>query len=732
MKLSSLLSIISIFLFLGLANGQDRLLTLEEAVLKQRTSLAPKKLNQLQWIKGTNLYTYVDEDHYLRIGDVTKPDAVPVKELGRRDINLILQSNLQDTLNTFPNIKSFSLDKLQLKSSKGVIEYDRSKKGKVTYVADIKLPDNIANQDAENDKSYIAYTVDNNLFIYKPDSKRTLEVTKDNDKNIVNGQSVHREEFGIFKGTFWSKSGDYLAFYRMDQTMVTDYPIVDLTKQPAVPDIIKYPMAGGKSHEVTIGVYKVNSNKTVFLNTGLPKDQYLTNIAWSPDERSIYVAILNRDQNEMHFNQYDARTGKYLKTLFQEKDAEFVEPLHPMEFLKTNAKQFIWQSTKEGFNNIYLYDIDGIQLRNLTAKDASGTPLEVIDVYAFDKEDKYLFFQAVPKDMITRNIYKTEIATGKITQLSKDEGINTAQFSEDGKYFINTYSSTKVPRSIEIISTDGRKIKNLIDAPNPLTDYKMGSTEIFSIPAEDGTPLYCRLIKPVDFDPSRKYPVMVYVYGGPHVQLVTNSWLGGGDMFLQYMAQRGFIVFSLDNRGSDNRGSKFEQSIFRQVGTLEINDQMKGVEYLKTLPYVDASRLGLFGWSYGGFMTTSLMTRKPGVFKTAVAGGPVIDWSYYEVMYTERYMDTPQTNPEGYKQSNLLNYVDKLNGKLLMIHGTSDNVVLWQHSLLYQKAAIDKGVQLDYFVYPGHLHNVLGKDRVHLMKKVSDYFIDNLLPVNKP
>lgn len=732
MKKLFLASIILSFLFISKLSAQDRLLTLEEAVLKQKTSLAPKKLSQLQWIKGTSKYVYIDDDQFLVVGDITKPNEAVVKEFSRKEINQILASNKQDTVNSFPSIKSIDVDKIQLKSAKGIIEINRKKADTNDFVLDPTLPEKASNQDANNDKSYIAYTIDNNLLIYRPDNNKTIEVTRDIDINIVNGQSVHREEFGIFKGTFWSKSGDYLAFYRMDQTMVTDYPILDLTKQPASAKMIKYPMAGSKSHEVTLGVYKLSSNKTIFLNTGLPKEQYLTNIAWSPDEKSIYIAILNRDQNDLQLNQYDVKTGRYVKTLFQEKDAEYVQPLHPIQFVKEKSNLFIWESKKEGFNNVYLYDIDGKQIRNLTQSDPNGIPLEVTDVYDFDKDGKYLYFQAVPKDNVIRNIYRTEVSTGKITVLANEDGVNNAIFSEDGRYFINVNSSVKTPKKIDLYTTEGSKVKNLLEAPNPLKDYKMGTTEIFSIPAEDGTPLFCRMIKPADFDPSRKYPVMVYVYGGPNIQLVTNTWLGGGDMFLQYMAQRGFIVFTLDNRGTANRGSKFEQATFRQLGTIEINDQLKGVEYLKSLPFVDASRLGLFGWSFGGFMTTSLMTRTPGIFKTAVAGGPVIDWSYYEIMYTERYMDTPEANPEGYKKANLLNYVDKLTGKLLMIHGTSDDVVVWQNSLLYQKAAVDKGVQLDYYVYPGHLHNVLGKDRVHLMKKVSDYFIDNLLPINKP
>jgi dipeptidyl-peptidase-4 len=259
-----------------------------------------------------------------------------------------------------------------------------------------------------------------------------------------------------------------------------------------------------------------------------------------------------------------------------------------------------------------------------------------------------------------------------------------------------------------------------------MKDYKLGKLSIFKLKSEVGDDLYCRMIKPVDFDSTKKYPVLVYLYNGPGVQLINNTWNGAGDMWLQYMAEHGFVVFTIDGRGSDNRGLAFEQATFRHLGQVEMKDQMVGVNYLKSLKYVDDSRMGLMGWSYGGFMTTSIMTTYPDVFKVAVAGGPVIDWSYYEVMYTERYMDTPKENPDGYKETSLLDKVDKLKGKLMLIHGTQDNVVVWQHSLMFLKTAVDKGKQIDYFVYPGHEHNVIGKDRVHLFDKISEYFISNI------
>jgi dipeptidyl-peptidase-4 len=505
----------------------------------------------------------------------------------------------------------------------------------------------------------------------------------------------------------------------MDQSDVTDYPIIDWSTVPAKNKNIKYPFAGNKSHYVTLQIYDLKKGSTVQVKTEGPKEQYLTNIAWNPDESKIYIAVLNREQNHFKMNEYDAATGNFVRTLFEEKDEKYVEPLHPMLFVKNNAKQFIWQSRRDGYNHFYLYNIDGKLVKQLTKG-----PWEVKSENGFDEKGENLYFHANAQKPVNHDFYSVNLKSGKMTRLTRDDGFHLVTTSEKGD-FIDNYTSCYVPREYRSISKDG-KTTTLFKADNPLKDYKTGSWNLLTIQNSEGTDLYCRIFKPADFDSSRKYPVIVYLYNGPHSQMVTNSWMLGGEVWYQYMAQKGFIVFTMDGRGTSYRGKAFEQAIHRQVGTVEMEDQLKGVEYLKSLPYVDGNRLGVHGWSYGGFMTTSLMTRHPGIFKVAVAGGPVIDWSMYEIMYGERYMDMPQENKEGYNKNNLLNYVDKLKGKLLMIHGTQDDVVVWQHSVLYQRKAIDKGVQMDYYIYPGHLHNVLGKDRAHLMEKVCNYFISNL------
>jgi dipeptidyl-peptidase-4 len=420
-------------------------------------------------------------------------------------------------------------------------------------------------------------------------------------------------------------------------------------------------------------------------------------------------------------NEYDVATGNFVHTLFEEKNEKYVEPLHPMLFLKNNANQFIWQSRKDGYNHFYLYQINGTLVKQLTKG-----KWEVKQENGFDEKGDRLFFHANEQSPINQDFYSVNIKTAEIKRLTYGDGFHTCSLDEKGNYFIDNFTNVNTPREYNIIHTVTKKAKNIFQAENPVKDYKLGTWNLFTIKNNEGTDLYARMVKPVDFDSTKKYPVIVYLYNGPHSQLVTNTWMAGSELWYQYMAQKGFIVFTLDGRGTDNRGADFSQATHRQLGTKEMEDQLKGVDFLKSLSFVDGSRIGVHGWSFGGFMTTSLMTRTPGVFKVGVAGGPVIDWSYYEIMYTERYMDSPQENKDGYEKNNLLNYVDKLKGKLLMIHGAQDPVVVLQHSVLYQKKAVDKGIQLDYYLYPGHEHNVLGKDRAHLMEKITNYFIDNL------
>ncbi len=697
--------------------AQNRLLTMKEAIIGQKTSLSPAKLKQLQWIKGSDQFTYIDTVDYMQWLFVQKAtDITPLWQMSIIELNdLIGEGKL---LPVFPILTWKNTNEFTFESDEKLISYNRIKNS--CKVEDIPYPtDSIENKDIAEKTNYMAYTRKNNLFVF--DGKNELIVTNDNDENIVNGKTVHQSEFGIKNGTFWSTNGGLLAFYRMDQRMVIDYPIIDWSVRPAKNNNVKYPMAGNVSHEVTVGIYNVNTGKTVFVKTGEPREQYLTNICWSPDEQHIFIAVLNREQNYMKLNSYNVATGYFERTLLEEKNDKYVHPVSPMEFVPKHPDQFVWQSEKDGYNHLYLYSIDGKLIKQLTKGNWIVTELN-----GFDAQGTKLFYTATKESPITRNLYSVDLKEYTTLKISEGEGTHVPLISESGKYVIDVFQSTTVPRKTAIYAASGKKINTIRTADNPLTDYRLGALSVFKLKNPTGDELYCRLFKPVDFDSSKKYPVVVYVYNGPGIQLINNTWNAAGDLWFQYMAERGYVVFTLEGRGSKNRGLAFEQAVFEHLGTEEMKDQMVGVNYLKKQKYVDTSRMGLMGWSFGGFMTTSIMTRYPGVFKAAVAGGPVIDWSYYEIMYTERYMRTPQKNPEGYAEADVINYADKLQGKLMLIHGTADDVVVWQHSLMFLKACIDNGKQVDYFVYPGHKHNVLGKDREHLFQKITDYFMQNL------
>ena len=565
-----------------------------------------------------------------------------------------------------------------------------------------------------------AYAVGHNLKVAS--DAGTVDVSTDGSLDLVYGESVHRNEFGIEKGTFWSPKGRLLAFYRMDQSMVTTYPQVDVSARVAelVPD--KYPMAGMTSHKVTVGVYDTQTRRTIYLDAGDPTDRYFTNIAWSPDEKSIYMIELNRDQNHAQLVRYDATTGKKEAVLFEERNERYVEPMHPIQFLPWDDTKFIYLSRKDGYLHIYLYNTQGEQLTQLTKGE-----WEVIDMVGFNTKAKSIVYTSNAIHPLQQNVFSVDMR-GRITQLDNGKGWHSVQLSKGGTMMVDTYSSPTVARNIDLTPTQGKgKPVRLLTAAEPWDRFRVPEMKVGTLKAADGvTDVYYRLILPTDFDPSKRYPAVIYVYGGPHAHNIDASRHWGVRGWDIWMAQQGYVMFCLDNRGSEHRGLEFEQATFRQLGVEEMKDQMKGVEYLKSLPYVDAERIGVHGWSFGGFMTTSLMTTYPETFKVGVAGGPVIDWKYYEVMYGERYMDTPQSNPEGYAKTSLLGKAGNLKGRLLVIYGGNDNTCVPQHTLSFIRACIDANTYLDLFTYPGDEHNMMGTDRIHLHNKITQYFNDYL------
>jgi dipeptidyl-peptidase-4 len=709
-KILYLLIITLIFNLPNSVFSQDKLLKIEEV---QNREYYPKSIYDVKFMGNSDSYSFTKDGKTLWTGTpkqeaketlkLSEITPMPSSFFGIRYI-----SDKEFTYTTTDNeIYSYNI---QTKTSK-----KNNTLNKNWSIVDVNYASNS-----------VAFKDKDNLFVKV--NNQIKQLTTDGSRDIVYGEAVHRNEFGIEKGLFWSDNGEKLAFYRMDQSMVTDYPLVSTEERIAKHIPVKYPMAGEKSHEVLVGVYDTKTESTIYLKSRkdesvAQKEMYLTNIAFSPDNKIIYIAKLNRLQNHLMLESYNANTGEFLRTLFEEKSDKYVEPEAPIVFIPNQSDKFLWLSERDGYNHLYLYDTTGNLIKQLTL----GTWM-VNSIEGFNQKGDEVFFYATKDSPIERNFYGVNLKSGKLTRYSIGQGTHNVAFNAKGDLFIDSYNSyNDVVSKTQLVDKKGKVLRVLNESQDPWQNLDKPIIEISTLKAKDGTDLYYRMIKPKDFDPNKKYPVLVYVYGGPHAQLITNSWLGGANNFFMFLAQQGFIVWTLDNRGSANRGFEFESAIWHNCGGIEVQDQMEGINYLKSLPYVDSQRIGVDGWSYGGFMTISLMLKEPNVFKSASAGGPVIDWKYYEIMYGERYMGTPENNPEGYKNSNLLNYIDNLNGKLLIIQGYQDATVVPQHCIEFLRSAVKKDKQVDFFLYPDHEHNVRGRDRIHLYKMIYNFHKENLM-----
>ena len=567
------------------------------------------------------------------------------------------------------------------------------------------------------------------LYIAKTEGDTVLVAESENPQ-ITYGQVVSRNEFGIEGGTFWSPSREHLAFYRKDESKVTTFPLLDITSRTGTLREIKYPMAGMGSENVQLGIYSLTDGKTVYVKADeFGYDRYLTNITWTPNGSKILIQVLDRSQKHLKLNMYDVVTGDLIKTILTEDNEKYVEPRDPVWFLKGSSDLFIYRTdNRDGYRNLYLCDTEG-NIRRLTETDA--------DVQYVANDGKYVWYTSAEISPIENHLFRISVKPspkglskakfGKPEQLTVAEGWHNIEMSPDLTQYVDCWSNLTTPRVADLCSSDGKVIRNILTADDPTLDYAYTEISLGTVKSADGQyDNYYRLIKPIDFDPSKKYPTIVYVYGGPHSQMVTNTFLANLRRWEMHMAQRGYLVYVQDNRGTDNRGAAFEKAIHGQCGQAEMADQMEGVKMLMSLPYVDKDRIGVHGWSYGGFMTISLITNYPEIFKVAVAGGPVIDWKWYEVMYGERYMDHPERNPEGYAKTSLISKAKDLKGKLLICQGAIDPVVVWEHSLSFVRECVKNNVQVDYFPYPCAEHNVMGKDRIHLNDKITMYFEDYL------
>ena len=690
---------------LSAQESERKLLTIEDVVLNRE--LSPKTF-PVQWVGQSDSYSTVEGNNLV---------ATDARNNKKRTI--ITLEELNKLLSTdFKRFPAYAWEDdnsliVNAHSQRNAIDL---KLKKVAAAYKIPVGANLTRQSGKG--GIYAYTKDNNLYCY--DGEREHQITNFEDKNIVCGQSVSRNEFGISGGIFFSPDAKKIAFYQKDESRVTDFPLLDINTRTGTLRNIKYPMNGMDSEHVSLGVYDIASGKTTYLNvTDFDAERYLTCITWSPDSERIYIQVLDRAQKNVHLNSYNASTGQIDKQILTEHNDRWVEPQYQLVFLKNDPSRFIYSTdNRDGFWNLYLCNNEG-KVERLTKVDA--------DVKYVAQDDKFVYYTSAEVSPAESHLFKVEISTGKTTRLTKEAGWHDPVMSQSGKFYLDTYSSLNVPRVVDLGRTDLKPSRELFRAEDPTVGYNFCNIELGKIKSADGKfDNFYRLIKPLDFDPSKKYPVILYVYGGPHSQMVKNNYQASLRRWEMYMAQHGYVVFVMDNRGTQNHGAEYEKAIHRQCGQAEMEDQMVGMRWLMSHDWVDQERIGVHGWSYGGYMTISLITNYPDVFKVGVAGGPVIDWKWYEVMYGERYMDNTHNNPEGFAKTSLINKATSLKGKLLICQGAVDNVVVWQHSLSFIRECIKNHVQVDYFPYPCAEHNVYGKDAVHLYQKITNYFEDYL------
>ena len=690
---------------LSAQESERKLLSIEDVVLNRE--LSPKTF-PVQWVGQSDSYSTVEGE------TLVATDARNNKKrtiISLEELNSILSTDFK----RFPAYAWEDDNSLIVNahSQRNILDL---KTRKVSAAYKIPVGANLTRQSGKG--GIYAYTKENNLFCF--DGEREHQITNFEDKNIVCGQSVSRNEFGISGGIFFSPDGKKIAFYQKDESRVTDFPLLDINTRTGTLRNIKYPMNGMDSEHVSLGVYDIASGKTTYLNvTDFDAERYLTCITWSPDSERIYIQVLDRAQKNIHLNSYNASTGEFLKQILSEHNDRWVEPQYQLVFLKNDPSRFIYSTdNRDGFWNLYICNDEG-KVERLTKVNA--------DVKYVAQDDKFVYYTSAEVSPAESHLFKVEIASGKATRLTKEAGWHEPVMSKSGKFYLDTYSSLNVPRVVDLGRTDLKPSRELFRAEDPTVGYNFCNIELGKIKSADGKfDNFYRLIKPLDFDPTKKYPVILYVYGGPHSQMVKNNYQASLRRWEMYMAQHGYVVFVMDNRGTQNHGAEYEKAIHRQCGQAEMEDQMVGMRWLMSHDWVDQERIGVHGWSYGGYMTISLITNYPDVFKVGVAGGPVIDWKWYEVMYGERYMDNTHNNPEGFAKTSLINKATSLKGKLLICQGAVDNVVVWQHSLSFIRECIKNHVQVDYFPYPCAEHNVYGKDAVHLYQKITNYFEDYL------
>lgn len=574
----------------------------------------------------------------------------------------------------------------------------------------------------------VAFVRDNNLFMKDLKSGKEFQITDDGKYNsIINGATdwVYEEEFAFDQAFFWSADGKKIAFYKFDESDVREFSM-DMFQGDLYPSQyqFKYPKAGEDNAKVSIHVYDVEGESTVDIALADEgEDFYIPRIKWSANPEILTIQKMNRHQNGLTLYSYNSSSNE-LKVVLSEEDKAYIDITDDLTFLD-NKTDFIWTSERSGYNHIYLYNLDGKLLKTLT----SGN-YDVSSYYGLNQKAGRIYYASAEVSPMERHIYSVKVDGKGKTKLTKNAGWNSASFSTGMKYFINTHSRISKPSTYTLHEADGSLIRTLEDNKalnETLASYPLAEPEFLSITTERGDALNAYMMKPADFDPKKEYPVFMYVYGGPGSQTVRDSWGGGRYMWFQMLTQAGYIVVSVDNRGTGARGSEFKKVTYQQLGLYETEDQISSAKYLGALPYVDKGRIGIFGWSYGGYMSSLCLSKGAEIFKAAIAVAPVTNWRYYDTIYTERYMRTPQENASGYDDNSPINHVEKMKGAYLLVHGSADDNVHYQNTMEMIRAMVEANKQFDLFIYPDKNHGIYGGNTsFHLYTKMTNFIKENL------
>jgi len=607
-------------------------------------------------------------------------------------------------------------------SSKSAYMIVDLKSNKVTPVSDKKQLD----AEFSPDGKFVAFVADNNLFIKNIETNVETQITHDGKMNhIINGAPdwVYEEEFALTKGFYWSEDSKKIAFYKFNESEVKEFMMPTYGTLYPGEYRFKYPKAGEKNAVVSIHVYNLESKSLLEIPTAKAPENYIPRIYWSPDHNSLMILRLNRHQNHLEYLLANINSAN-LSVVLEEKSDTYVEVNDDFYWLN-GGKQFLITSEKDGFNHIYLHDISGKQIRQITAG-----PWDVTQVNGVLEKSDMVYYHAAEKSAKEIHVFAVKLNGKAKKQLTLEQGIHKAEFSQGFKYFVNQRSDANSPFVFELYDGNGKKlrvIKDNAELKKNLSAYNLSPKTFFSFTNSVGIELNGWMIKPTNFDSNKKYPVLMYVYGGPGHNTVNDAWEGSNYMWYQYMAQKGYVIVSIDNRGTGRRGAQFKKSTYLQLGKLETEDQIDGAKYLSSLPFVDKSRIAIQGWSYGGYMSSLCITKGAEIFKVAIAVAPVTNWRYYDSIYTERYMRTPEENAEGYDNNSPINYVNKLKGKYLLIHGTADDNVHFQNAVEMTASLIKSNKQFDVMFYPDKNHGIYGGNtRLHLYNLISDYLVNNL------